>query len=154
MSRVAVHAEAVSAAPAEHVFALLTDWPRHAEWMPFTSAEGGDKVGDELRAWTGIGPVGFTDTMVVTDWRDGRRVAVRHTGRVVRGEAWFKVVPEGTGSRVVWAELIDLPLGLLGRAGWLVAGPVVKTFLGIGLRRLAALAEGSGLSEASGTTGG
>ncbi|GAA1781286.1 SRPBCC family protein [Actinomadura chokoriensis] len=154
MSRVAVHAEAVSAAPAEHVFALLTDWPRHAEWMPFTSAEGGDKVGDELRARTGIGPVGFTDTMVITDWRDGRRVSVRHTGRVVRGEAWFKVVPEGTGSRVVWAELIDLPLGPLGRAGWLVAGPVVKAFLALGLRRLAALAEEPAPPRGDGSVGG
>ena len=141
MSQVAVHAEAVSGAPAERVFDVLTDWPRHAEWMPFTSAEGGDKVGDELRAWTGVGPVGFLDTMIITDWRDGRRVAVRHTGRLVRGEAWFKVVPEGPGSRVVWAERIDLPLGPLGRAGWLVAGPVVKAFLTLGLRRLAALSE-------------
>lgn len=141
MSEVAVHAEAVSTAPPGRVFEVLTDWPRHAEWMPFTRAEGGDKVGDELRAWTGVGPVGFLDTMVITDWRDGHRVAVRHTGRVVRGEAWFKVVPEGAGSRVIWAERIDLPLGLLGRAGWLAAGPAVKAVLGLALRRLAALSE-------------
>ncbi|TDC63060.1 SRPBCC family protein [Actinomadura sp. GC306] len=143
MSVVAVHAEAVSAAPAGRVFDVLTDWPRHGEWMPFTRAEGGDKVGDEIRGWTGVGPVGFLDTMVITDWRDGRRVAVRHTGRVVRGEAWFKVIPEGTGSRIVWAERVDLPLGPLGRAGWIVAGPVVKAFMTLGLRRLAALAQGS-----------
>ncbi|MFE9103778.1 SRPBCC family protein [Actinomadura geliboluensis] len=141
MSEVAVIAEAVSAAPPERVFEILTDWPRHAEWMPFTSAEGGTKAGDEISARTGVGPVGFVDTMVITDWQDGRRVAVRHTGRVVRGEAWFKVVPEGTGSRVVWAERIDLPFGPLGRAGWLVAGPVVKAFLRLGLRRLAVLSE-------------
>ncbi|MEV0665120.1 SRPBCC family protein [Actinomadura luteofluorescens] len=141
MSAVAVHAEAVSAAPSERLFDVLTDWPRHAEWMPFTRAEGGDKVGDELRAWTGVGPVGFLDTMVITDWRAGRRVAVRHTGRVVRGEAFFKVFPEGSGSRVVWAERVDLPLGPLGRAAWLVAGPVVKAFMGVGLRRLAVLSQ-------------
>ncbi|MGI5203850.1 SRPBCC family protein [Spirillospora sp. CA-108201] len=141
MSAVAVHAEAVSAAPPERLFDVLTDWPRHAEWMPFTSAEGGDKVGDELRARTGVGPVGFLDTMVITDWRAGRRVAVRHTGRVVRGEAFFKVVPEGSGSRVVWAERVDLPLGPLGRAAWLVAGPVVRAFMTIGLRRLAVLSQ-------------
>ncbi|TDC58268.1 SRPBCC family protein [Actinomadura sp. KC345] len=146
MSAVAVHAEAVSDAPAERVFEVLTDWPRHREWMPFTSAEGGDRVGDEIRGWTGVGPVGFLDTMVITDWRDGRRVAVRHTGRVVRGEAWFKVVPEGSGSRVVWAERVDLPLGPLGRAGWIVAGPVVKAFMTLGLRRLAALARGGSVT--------
>ncbi|MEU9023771.1 SRPBCC family protein [Actinomadura sp. NPDC048394] len=142
VSEVAVHAEAYSDAPPERLFEVLTDWPRHAEWMPFTRAEGGRDVGAELRAWTGVGPVGFLDTMVITGWRDGRRVAVRHTGRVVRGEAWFEVLPYGKGSRVVWAERIDLPLGVLGRAGWLVAGPVVKGFLGLGLRRLAALAAG------------
>ncbi|MFI0483774.1 SRPBCC family protein [Actinomadura sp. 9N215] len=141
MSRVAVHAEAVSSASADRLFDVLTDWPRHAEWMPFTSAEGGRKAGDELRARTGVGPVGFLDTMVITDWRPGSRVAVRHTGRVVRGEAWFKIVPEGTGSRIVWAERVDLPLGPLGRAGWLVAGPVVKAFMRLGLRRLAVLSE-------------
>lgn len=146
MSAVAVRAEAVSAAPADRVFAVLSDWPRHADWMPFTRAEGGAKVGDGLRAWTGVGPIGFLDTMVITDWRPGRRVAVRHTGRVVRGEAWFEVVPEGTGCRVVWAERVDLPLGPLGRAGWLAAGPVVKAFMRLGLRRLAALSE-VGMSE-------
>ncbi|WP_433467504.1 SRPBCC family protein [Spirillospora sp. CA-128828] len=141
MSQVAVHAEALSQAPPERVFEVLTDWPRHAEWMPFTRAEGGDKTGDELKAWTGIGPVGFLDTMVITDWREGRRVAVRHTGRVVRGEAFFKIVPAGSGSRVIWAERVDLPLGPLGRAGWLVAGPVVKAFMTVGLRRLAVLSQ-------------
>ncbi|GAA2164790.1 SRPBCC family protein [Actinomadura napierensis] len=139
VSRVAVHAEAFSDAPPKRVFEVLTDWPRHAEWMPFTRAEGGREIGAELRAWTGVGPVGFLDTMVVTDWRDGRFVAVRHTGRAVRGEAWFEVLPYGKGARVVWAERVDLPLGVLGRAGWLVAGPVVKAFMTLGLRRLAAL---------------
>ena len=109
--------------------------------MPFTRAEGGDEVGDEVRGRTGVGPVGFVDTMVITEWREGRRVAVRHTGRVVRGEAYFEVVPEGAGSRIRWAERVDLPLGPLGRAGWIVAGPVVKAFMTLGLRRLAALSQ-------------
>ena len=142
LSEVAVHAEAFSDAPPDRLFEVLTDWPRHAEWMPFTRAEGGREVGAELRAWTGAGPVGFLDTMIITDWRDGRFVAVRHTGRVVRGEAWFEVYPYGKGSRVVWAERVRLPLGVAGRAGWLVAGPVVRAFMRLGLRRLAALAAG------------
>ncbi|MFI6517339.1 SRPBCC family protein [Spirillospora sp. NPDC050679] len=141
MSQVAVHAESRADVPADVLFSVLTDWPRHAEWMPFTRAEGGHEVGGRLEAWTGVGPVGFLDIMVITDWRPGRRVAVRHTGRVVRGEAWFKITEEsGGGSRIVWAERVDLPLGPLGRAGWLVAGPVVRAFMGLGLRRLARLA--------------
>lgn len=142
MSEVAVHAGAEARASADRVFEVLTDWPRHAEWMPFTRAEGGHEVGAEVAGWTGLGPVGFLDTMVITGWLPGRRVAVRHTGAVVRGEAWFRVDPRPDGgSRIVWAERIDLPLGVLGRAGWLVAGPVVRAFMAFGLRRLAHLAE-------------
>ncbi|MFD0683175.1 SRPBCC family protein [Actinomadura fibrosa] len=140
MSRVAVHAEAASDASPDRLFAVLTDWPRHAEWMPFTRAEGGHGVGAGLDAWTGVGPVGFTDTMVITEWRPGSRVAVRHTGDLVRGEAFFKIVPDGRGSRIVWAECVDLPLGVLGRIGWLAVGPLMRAFMGIGLRRLARLA--------------
>ncbi|GAA4066577.1 SRPBCC family protein [Actinomadura miaoliensis] len=141
MSRVAVHAEAAAPVAAEDVFGVLTDWPRHDEWMPFTRARGGHGEGAELEAWTGVGSVGFTDTMVITGWRPGRRVTVRHTGRIVRGEAFFAVAPlPGGGSRVTWAEHLDLPLGPLGRTAWLVAGPVVRGFMTLALRRLARLA--------------
>ncbi|ACY96760.1 MULTISPECIES: SRPBCC family protein [Thermomonospora] len=141
MSRVAVSAQAVSTASAERLFAVLTDWPRHGEWMPFTRAEGGQGVGAELRGWTGIGPVGFLDTMVITEWTPGRRVAVRHTGRLVRGEAYFETAPLPAGGTVVWAERLELPLGPLGRAGWLLIGPLVRALMRLGLRRLARLAE-------------
>ncbi|MFG2005854.1 SRPBCC family protein [Spirillospora sp. NPDC048911] len=144
MSRVAVHAEAYAAVPADALFGVLTDWPRHAEWMPFTRAEGGHEVGAELAGWTGVGPVGFLDTMVITEWVPGRRVVVRHTGKVVRGDAWFEVTQIGIGSRVLWVERIDLPLGVLGRVGWLVVGPVTRLFMRLGLRRLAALSEADG----------
>ena len=40
-----------------------------------------------LRAVTAIGPVGFTDTMEIVEWDPPHRCVVRHTGRVVRGEA-------------------------------------------------------------------
>jgi hypothetical protein len=142
VSRVAIHADAESSAGADRVFEILTDWPRHAEWMPFTSAEGGHEVGAELVGWTGAGPVGVRDTMMITQWRPGRKVAVRHTGPIVRGEAFFEVtpLPDG-GCRVRWAECLDLPLGALGRIGWLAAGPMIGAFMRLGLRRLARLAE-------------
>ncbi|WP_395111004.1 SRPBCC family protein [Actinomadura sp. SCN-SB] len=156
MSRVAIHADAVSSATPDRVFALLVDWPLHERWMPFTRAEGGHGVGADLVAWTGIGPVGFRDTMVITEWTPGRRVTVRHTGRLVRGEAFFEVTPlaEG-GCRVRWMEGIDLPFGPLGRIGWLAAGPMIGFFLRVGLRRLARLAEAPGPAPASaGAAGG
>ena len=111
MSRVAVHASADVGAPAEKVWPVLVDWPRHAEWVPFTRAEGGAATGEPIEAWTGIGPVGFLDTMIIAEWTPPHRIAVRHTGRLVRGEGRFDLldVPGGR-CRVTWSELIDLPL--------------------------------------------
>jgi uncharacterized protein YndB with AHSA1/START domain len=140
VSPVEVMAKATVDASAEQVFDVLTDWERHAEWMPFTRAEGGHEVGATLRGWTGVGPFGFLDTMVITEWRPGRRVAVRHTGRLVQGDAWFEMGPmPGGGSSIVWAERLDLPMGALGKAGWVVVGPLFRRFMGLGLRRLGGL---------------
>ena len=52
---------------------------------------------------------------------------VRHTGRVVRGSGVFEVfaLPGGQRSRFVWPERLDLPLGAIGRAGWLLVRPLV-----------------------------
>lgn len=128
-------------ASAERTFDVLTDWERHGEWMPFTEAHGGHGVGATLEGRTGIGPLGFLDTMVITDWRDGRRVAVRHTGRLVRGKASFEITPLPDGRcAIVWAEDLDLPLGPFGRVGWIVVGPVARWFMRLGLRRLGRLA--------------
>jgi uncharacterized protein YndB with AHSA1/START domain len=141
VSTVEVRAEAIATTSAERVFEVLTDWERHDEWMPFTRAVGGHEVGATLEGWTGIGPLGFRDTMVITEWSPGRRVSVRHTGRLVRGVAWFETVPRpGGGSSVIWAERLDLPLGPLGRVGWALAGPPVRGLMTVGLRRLARLA--------------
>jgi hypothetical protein len=143
VSTVEVMAEATVDASAEQVFEVLTDWERHAEWMPFTRAQGGHEVGASLEGWTGVGPLGFLDTMVITEWRPGRRVAVRHTGRLVQGDAWFEMGPiPGGGSSIIWAERLDLPLGPLGKAGWVVAGPLFRRFMKIGLHRLARLVAG------------
>lgn len=143
--RVAVHASVEIAAPANQVWWVLTDWERHAEWIPFTDARGGREVGDTLEGWTGIGPVGILDTMVITVWQppgEGSRgrVAVRHTGQPIRGEGRFDVEPlSGGRCRVVWGELLELPFGIVGRVGWLAAGPVVRTVMTLALRRLSTL---------------
>lgn len=142
MSRVSVRAGTTCDAPAETVFEVLTDWPRHIEWMPFTRAAGGRGVGAELVGRTGVGPLGFTDPMVITEWAPGRRVAVRHTGLLVRGTAWFETapLPDG-GSIVLWTERLDLPLGPLGRVGWALLRRPVRAAMRLSLRRLARLAE-------------
>ncbi len=110
--------------------------------MPFTSAEGGAAEGESIEARTGVGPVGFLDTMVIEDWRPPNRVTVRHTGLPVRGEGRFDLLDlPGGRCRVTWSELVELPLGPAGRVGWIAAGPLVRLVLHVALRRLAKLLE-------------
>lgn len=130
------------AAPAQRVFDVLTDWDVHDRWMFLTRAEGGRGEGAEIAAFTGVGRIGFLDTMRITVWEPPRRAVVRHTGTVVRGSGAFEVEPLGPDrSRVVWSEWIDLPLGALGRAGWPLARPAMRFFLQQSLRRLARYVE-------------
>ncbi|PZG18096.1 SRPBCC family protein [Nonomuraea aridisoli] len=126
------------AAPPEQVFALVTDWPRHREWMFMTSAR---LVGERtLEAYTGVGPIGFLDTMTITCWEPPELMLVTHTGRFVRGRGAIRVRPHDGGSRVVWAEELEPPFGVLGRFLWPVARPVALALLRRSLRKLATLA--------------
>ncbi|MEV0387812.1 SRPBCC family protein [Nonomuraea sp. NPDC050643] len=124
-------------APPEQVFALITDWPRHQEWMFMTTAR---RVGEHgLEAYTGVRPFGFLDTMTITHWEPPALMRVTHTGRLVRGLGAIRVSPYGGGSRVVWAERLELPFGVLGRAGWPLVRPIALALVRRSLRRLAAL---------------
>jgi carbon monoxide dehydrogenase subunit G len=129
-------------APQEQVWSALTDWTAHDAWMLGTRASGGSGVGETVEAFTGIGKVGFLDTMVIRVWDPPERCVVRHTGRVVRGSGAFEVEALGpTRSRVVWSEWLDLPLGAVGRWGWLVVRPVARLGLLASLKRLKAHVE-------------
>ncbi|MGY1723253.1 SRPBCC family protein [Blastococcus sp. SYSU DS0533] len=137
------------AAPPERVWAALTDWTRQGEWMLATDVEtvGGPAqgVGGRLAARTGL-PVpgrprlGFLDTMVITAWDPPRRVEVLHTGRLVRGPGIFEIEPRGEQSTFVWIERLDLPLGVVGRVGWVVVRPFALLGIRWSLRRFAAFA--------------
>jgi Polyketide cyclase / dehydrase and lipid transport len=142
VSRVAVHAAVDMPVSAQRVWDVLVDWPRHGEWVPFTRAEGGAAEGENVEAWTGVGPVGLLDTMVIEDWAPPHRLAVRHTGWPVRGEGRFDLLDlPGGRCRVTWSELVELPLGVAGRAGWIATGPFVRLMLHTALRRLAKMFE-------------
>lgn len=113
-------------ADVETVFAAVVDWPAQGEWMLGTKVEAigseGHELGAELAAFTGIGRVGFLDTMTITRWDPPHRVDVLHTGNFVKGTGTMEVValPEGR-SRFVWSEDLVLPLGVLGKLGWPIA---------------------------------
>ena len=75
--------------------------------------------GRPTRGVVGAGPVGFLDTMVVTEWVDSRRVVVEHTGRVVRGSRNDGGARTSRRSQPV--HLVRGPaasLGALGAVGW------------------------------------
>jgi Polyketide cyclase / dehydrase and lipid transport len=134
-------------APAGAVWAYVTDWERQGEWMLGTRVRvtGGDGrgVGTTLRAVTGVGPVGVVDTMEVVEFdapADGRpgRAAVRHTGRVIRGDGRFEVVALGPHrSRFTFTELLDVPVGAVGLLAWRLGSPVVRAGFVVSLRRMA-----------------
>lgn len=137
------------AAPPERVWAALTDWTRQGEWMFATDVETVDGpaqgVGGRLAARTGLPVpglprVGFLDTMVITAWDPPRRVEVQHTGRLVRGPGIFQIEPRGEESTFVWTERLDLPLGVLGRVGWVLVRPFALLGIRWSLKRFAAFA--------------
>ena len=146
--RAEVSAEIDLDVPYDVVWDYFTDWPRQAEWIPFTRVEAldsADRVGGTFRAWTGLGPLGFWDTMTITDWRPpapgagSARCEVLHTGRVVRGEGEFAVTALGpASSRFLWWERVEVPLGPVGAVGWKVGSGLFTRGIEHGLRRMRA----------------
>ncbi|NED98088.1 hypothetical protein G1H11_22575 [Phytoactinopolyspora alkaliphila] len=96
----------------------------------------GQGVGGRIEAWTGIGRLGFLDTMVITSWDPPRRCDVMHTGRIVRGPGSFIVTAlDPRRCRLTWEEDLEMPFGRIGRAtAWLIR-PLARAGLGIALRR-------------------
>lgn len=147
MSRPATLALAVDVdAPVETTWAAAVDWAGQSEWMLGTSVwptdGGGEGVGTGVAAFTGVRVgrlrLGVLDTMRITRWEPPHRCDVVHTGTVVRGPGTFEVVPrEGTRSRLLWREDLDLPFGAVGRLGWLLVRPVFAFGVRLSLRRFA-----------------
>ena len=133
----------------ERVWLVAMDWSRQGEWIPATQVHGGMGVGAQVVARTAVGPVGFTDTMIITDWDPPRRCVVRHTGKVVRGDGIFEVIPHGELTEFRWTELVELPLpaalqrGVARRAtqflGRRAVAPLARRSLQHALTRLARL---------------
>lgn len=135
---------------ADKVFSYFTDWPRQGEWMVGTRVEAraagdlgmGRGVNAEIAGFSGIGPIGFWDTMTVTNWIEGERVDVLHTGWLVRGTGSMIVVKVSEQQcRFVWTEQLDLPFGVVGRWGFAVLRPLFVAGVRHSLRKFAVRAE-------------
>jgi hypothetical protein len=137
-TKLTVTAGVLVPATPEQVWEMAVDWPRQREWIWATRVEGGQGTGAVVTGWTGVGPIGFTDTMVVTEWDPPWRCVVRHTGAVVRGSAEFGVHPRGDRSEFRWVERIELPLPpVAGKLAAVVLGPAARLGLGSSLCRFA-----------------
>jgi hypothetical protein len=132
----------VDAAPRQ-VWDLAVDWSRQHEWIWATRVDGGQGPGAKVTGWTGVGPLGFTDTMVITEWDPPRRCTVTHTGKLVRGSGVLEVLPRGEGAEFRWTERLVLPLPpALGKLAAAVIGPAARLGLGTSLYRFARLIRG------------
>lgn len=123
-------------APAQAVWDAMTSWAKQGQWMMATKVESldgdGRHVDARIRAFTGIGRIGILDTMTVTQWNPPTSCAVLHTGKIVRGTGEFSVERiHDQASRFIWAEDLEIPLGIIGKLGFLLIKPA---FL-FGIRR-------------------
>ncbi len=146
MSDIEISVSAPVSAPASRAFTALTDWARQSSWILATDVRpvGPQRrgVGDRFEAFTGLrtpwADIGFLDTMVVTEWLEGRSVTVAHTGRVVRGSGTFAVTPRSSGScDVSLTENLDIPGGRVGLALFAVTVPLTRWAIKFSLQRFA-----------------
>ncbi|HUE90470.1 SRPBCC family protein [Pseudomonas sp.] len=139
--------------PVERVWDVLVDWESQPDWMhdarsvTVTSPQRtGVGVTIDVPTTLVLGIV-VTDEMEVTEWVQGRRIAVRHTGRVIRGSGAFELSPTrrpngAQGTIVTWWEAIDVPLGRMGDAmARSIAVPVVARLFRRSLLTLKRVAE-------------
>jgi hypothetical protein len=134
------------AAPAQQVFNAVVDWRGQDRWIPLTTVRAGRQagiaVGGEIAAYTGIGPIGFLDTMTITRWDVPHRVDVLHTGNVVKGIGIMTVRSlDAQHSRFYWAEELEVPLGIVGQIGWQLIKPGFGIGMKAALKRFANLVE-------------
>ena len=127
--------EVPSSLTPQRVWQRLTDWPAHGNWIPLTrmiilnGEPGKPALGDSFIGRTGIGALHFDDRMTVTQFRepepsrptDTGFCEVTKSGRLIKGRAWFEVIPAEAGTKLIWVEEIKLP-----KAVDAVFGPLLK----------------------------
>ncbi len=134
-------------APPHVVWAVLTDWERQADWMVdarsvTVTSEHREGPGVTVRCPTNVLGVTVDDEMRVTEWVEGERLTVEHLGSLITGSGTFELAPTPVGTRIVWSEQIDPPLGPVGELGaQLVVKPYVERLFSRSLGNLKQLCE-------------
>ena len=139
------------------VWAAIQDISTHVEWMDdavairFTSRRRAG-VGTSFDCDTKVGPFRLTDRMVITEWKPGRAMGVRHEG-IVTGSGRFTLRRRGRGrTRFTWDERLVVPWRLGGPAGAAAGAVVLRRVWRRNLRHLKAMVEARGASTGRGQT--
>lgn len=137
----------VLGAPAEPVWAALTDWEGQAAWMPdvaWVRVLGPERgAGARLAVRTKVLGIPATmDLIEVTGWEVERRIAVRHLG-LVKGWGEWRIRPTrgGEGTLFRWVEELSMPPPVLGEVALRLYGPVQRLMLRRSVRNLRAIVE-------------
>jgi Polyketide cyclase / dehydrase and lipid transport len=119
------------------------DWMVDAASITFTSTTTRG-VGTRFDCVTRVGPFRTTDRMTVTEWAPGRAMGIEHHG-VVTGRGRFTLGRRFRNrTRFGWTEELTFPWWMGGRAGALVAKPVLRAIWKRNLRALKRIVEASG----------
>jgi len=120
-------------APVDQVWAEVTDFAAHTEWMEDAHAirfgtDQREGPGTVLLIDTRVGPLRTMDRFEITEIEPMSTVAGRHTG-LFRGEGRFELSSPSPGrTRLVWRERIRFP--------WLFGGPGAALVGRLVLRRV------------------
>jgi len=128
-------------APVMRVWQTVTDFAAYGRWIPLTRMRtdpGPPRVGWGFGGFTGLGPVGFLDPMLLTVWEppiddaSHARFGVRKTGYVLTGWAEVTLEPRDAGTRtqLTWSEEIVPRPVQVGRLLARVSDPVTARLFG------------------------
>ncbi len=143
---------AAPAAPGA-LWASVTDFAAYGRWMPLTTMRvdpGEPRVGWGFAGASGLGPLRFVDSMLLTVWEppmdlgSAGRFRVVKTGRLLAGWADVRVLPEPGGARVEWAEEIVLRPLVVGRRAQALTDRLGTVLFGRALDGMVAAAEQRG----------
>ena len=127
------------------VWEALIDWEGQASWMPdvaWIRVVGSEReLGAELQVRTKVFGIPIAvDSVRVTAWEPGRRIAVDHVGVVVGVGEWRMEPTEG-GTRFTWYESFRMPPPVLGDLALWLYSPFQRLMLRRSIHNLKRLVE-------------
>lgn len=116
------------------------DWMAEAHEIVFHSPRR-NGLGTRFACVTRFGPLRFTDEMIVTVWREGREMRVRHTGPITGLSRFVSSRIRGDRTRLTHTAQLRFPWWLGGPVGAFVGAMVIRRLWRRNLRVLKALVE-------------